>query len=216
MKKDSNLFNFAFVTINALLLGLGSLCLGLRSIFSAGVLAGWDKGQLLIFSSYTFGLFTLIALVLGSIFLAYPLLRKNKKLLFGITIFLDWIFLIYLAADAFIYPLYRTHLNFAMIQMTFLGGGRIVSFSLPMIFEIAAWILGLGLLSWIFTFISFKLATFKKLSLTALVLVLAGFCCSNLCYSWGFANFNTRLVSVFDKIPLARPLRMAFEAACSS
>ncbi len=208
MKKDSNLFNFAFVTINALLLGLGSLCLGLRSIFSAGVLAGWDKGQLLIFSSYTFGLFTLIALVLGSIFLAYPLLRKNKKLLFGITIFLDWIFLIYLAADAFIYPLYRTHLNFAMIQMTFLGGGRIVSFSLPMIFEIAAWILGLGLLSWIFTFISFKLATFKKLSLTALVLVLAGFCCSNLCYSWGFANFNTRLVSVFDKIPLARPLRM--------
>jgi len=36
-----------------------------------------------------------------------------------------------------------------MIQMTFLGGGRIVSFSLPMIFEIAAWILGLGLLSWI-------------------------------------------------------------------
>ena len=79
MKKDSNLFNFAFVTINALLLGLGSLCLGLRSIFSAGVLAGWDKGQLLIFSSYTFGLFTLIALVLGSIFLAYPLLRKNKK-----------------------------------------------------------------------------------------------------------------------------------------
>lgn len=107
-----------------------------------------------------------------------------------------------------LYPLYRAHLNFAMIQMTFLGGGRIVSFSLPMIFEIAAWILGLGLLSWIFTFISFKLATFKKLSLTALVLVLAGFCCSNLCYSWGFANFNTRLVSVFDKIPLARPLRM--------
>ena len=79
MKKDSNLFNFAFVTINALLLGLGSLCLGLRSIFSAGVLAGWDKGQLLIFSSYTFGLFTLIALVLGSIFLAYPLLRKKKN-----------------------------------------------------------------------------------------------------------------------------------------
>ena len=111
--------------------------LGPSSIFSAGVLAGWDKGQLLIFSSYTFGLFTLIALVLGSIFLAYPLLRKNKKLLFGITIFLDWIFLIYLAADAFIYPLYRAHLNFAMIQMTFLGGGRIVSFSLPMIFEIA-------------------------------------------------------------------------------
>ena len=203
-----NLFNFAFVTINALLLGLGSLCLGLRSIASAGVLAGWDKGQLLIFSSYTFGLFTLIALVLGSIFLAYPLLRKNKKLLFGITIFLDWIILIYLAADAFIYPLYSTHLNFAMIQMTFLGGGRIVSFSLPMIFEIAAWILGLGLLSWLFTFLSFKLATFKKLSLTALVLVFAGFCFSNLCYSWGFANFNTRLVSVFDKIPLARPLRM--------
>lgn len=121
---------------------------------------------------------------------------------------MDWILLIYLVADAFIYPLYRTHLNFAMIQMTFLGGGRIVSFSLPMIFEIAAWIFGLGLLSWLFTFLSFKLATFKKLSLTALVLVLAGFCFSNLCYSWGFANFNTRLVSVFDKVPLARPLRM--------
>lgn len=198
MKKDSNLFNFAFVTINALLLGLGSLCLGLRSIFSAGVLAGWDKGQLLIFSSYTFGLFTLIALVLGSIFLAYPCSERIKTSLWNYD-FLDWIFLIYLAADAFIYPLYRTHLNFAMIQMTFLGGGRIVSFSLPMIFEIAAWILGLGLLSWIFTFISFKLATFKKLSLTALVLVLAGFCCSNLCYSWGFANFNTRLVSVLTR-----------------
>lgn len=202
------MFNFAFIIINALLLGLGSFLLGIRSISIAGVLGGWDKSQLLIFSSYTIGLFTFLALVLGSIFFAYPLFKRNKKLLFALTICLDWILLVFLASDAFVYPLYRTHLNLAMIQMTFLGGGRIVSFSWPMIFEIAVWIVGLGFVSWLFFYIAFNFSKFKKMSIGLLIMVLIGFCYSNLCYSWGFANFNNRLISVFDKIPLARPLRM--------
>jgi len=206
--KSNKLFNFAFVIVNALLIGLASLGLGLKSILTAGVLAGWDKSQLFIFCTYTYGLFALLTLILGSIFFAFPLIRRNKKLLFALAICLDCFLLIYVAADAFIYPLYRTHLNFAMIQMTFLGGGRIVSFSLPMIFEIVAWVLGLGLLSYLFVFLSFRFSTSKKFSIAALSIVVVGFCYSNLCYSWGFANFNNRLVAVFDKIPLARPLRM--------
>lgn len=202
------MFNFAFVIINALLLGLGSLLLGLRSISTAGVLASWDKSQVFIFSSYTVGLFTLVSFLLGSIFFAYPLLRKRKKILFVLTICLDWILLIFLASDSFIYPLYRTHLNLAMLQMTFLGGGRVVSFSWPMIFEITAWIVGLGFVSWMFFYVAFNFSKFKKISIGLLIAAAIGFCYSNLCYSWGFANFNNRLISVFDKIPLARPLRM--------
>ena len=120
------MFNFAFVIINALLVGCGALFFGLKSVSTAGVLVGWDKSQIFIFCSYTFGLFALLALVISSILLTSPLRKRNKKILFAITICLNWILLVYLAADAFIYPLYRTHLNFAMIQMTFLGGGRIV------------------------------------------------------------------------------------------
>ena len=156
------MFNFAFVIINALLVGSGSLFLGLKSVLTAGALTGWDESQFFIFCSYTFGLFALLTLVISSALLAYPLFKRNKKILFALTICLDWILLIYLVADAFIYPLYRTHLNFAMIQMTFLGGGRIVSFSLPMIFEIAAWIFGLGLLSWLFTFFIFQVGDLQK------------------------------------------------------
>ena len=46
------------------------------------------------------------------------------------------IFLILFVADSFVYQQFRLHLNIAMLQMTLLGGGEIVSFSWSMIIEI--------------------------------------------------------------------------------
>ena len=39
------------------------------------------------------------------------------------------VFLIFFVTDSFVYQQFRLHLNIAMLQMTLLGGGQVVSFS---------------------------------------------------------------------------------------
>ena len=44
--------------------------------------------------------------------------------------------LIFFVTDSFVYQQFRLHLNIAMLQMTLLGGGQVVSFSGSMILQI--------------------------------------------------------------------------------
>ena len=46
------------------------------------------------------------------------------------------VFLIFFVTDSFVYQQFRLHLNIAMLQMTLLGGGQVVSFSGSMILQI--------------------------------------------------------------------------------
>ena len=201
-------FGFIFVVINSLFISFSSGLFGLKNIFYSGLLQSWNSEQLFVFFSYSCGLFLIFAFVGGLLLFAVPILCNLKRLLLIACIFLDFIFLLFLLADSFVYPLYRTHLNLAMIQMTLLGGGRIVAFSSVMLSEIALMVLAVLIVSYFFTRFSFVLTRYKKSIFTLFAFVLMAFLASNLTYSWSFANFNNRLVSVFDKVPLARPLRM--------
>ena len=201
-------FKITPVIGNSLLIGICAVLLGLKSLFNSSLLGSWDIGQILIFISYTFGLFSLISLIVGTIFLTYPLFKNLKKTSIGLFVLIDSLLLIFLISDSFVYPLYRTHLNFAMIQMTLFGGGRIVSFSWRMFGEIGLMILGILLFSYLFARLSFYFSQYRKSVYTLFAIGFIGFAVSNFSYSWGFANFDNRLISIFDKIPLARPLRM--------
>lgn len=205
---DKKNFKITPVFGNSLLMGFGAVLLGLKSISNSGFLGSWDIGQILIFVSYTFGLFSLVSFMAGMIFLIYPLFKNLKKTSIGLFILIDSLLLIFLISDSYIYPLYRTHLNFAMIQMTLLGGGRIVAFSPRMLGEIGLMIVGILVFSYLFARLSFYFSRHRKTVYALFAFGLIGFAVSNFSYSWGFANFNNRLISVFDKIPLARPLRM--------
>ncbi|WP_417152614.1 sulfatase-like hydrolase/transferase [Parasutterella excrementihominis] len=205
---DKKNFKITPVFGNSLLMGFGAVLLGLKSISNSGFLGSWDIGQILIFVSYTFGLFSLVSFMAGMIFLIYPLFKNLKKTSIGLFVLIDSLLLIFLISDSYIYPLYRTHLNFAMIQMTLLGGGRIVAFSPRMLGEIGLMIVGILVFSYLFARLSFYFSRHKKTVYALFAFGLIGFAVSNFSYSWGFANFNNRLISVFDKIPLARPLRM--------
>lgn len=197
-----------FLIANSLLIALSSGLLGLKSIFYSGAAEGWDASQLILFLSYSSGLYMIIASFFSFLFFFLPFFFNLKRTLIFSCFLLDAFFLIFLLADSFVYPLYRTHLNFAMIQMTLFGGGRIVAFSPRMLGEIGLLIFGTFLLSYLFARFSLYLSKYRKTIYTLFALTLIGFAVSNFTYSWGFANFNNRVISVFDKIPLARPLRM--------
>lgn len=205
---EKRYFKLTPIVGNSLLIGIFAVLLGLKSVSNSGILESWDTEQILIFANYSFGLFSLIALIVGAIFLTYPLFKELKKTSLGIFVLVDSFLLIFLISDSFVYPLYRTHLNFAMIQMTLFGGGRIVAFSPRMLGEIGLLIFGTFLLSYLFARFSLFFSKYRKTINTLFALTLIGFAVSNFTYSWGFVNFNNRVISVFDKIPLARPLRM--------
>ena len=119
----------AIYAVNALFVALVAGLFGLRSVSNAGVLSEWSSIQIFIFLSYTIGLFALLALFFEILLLTYPLVKELRKTVLTLFILIDSSLLIFSLTDSFVYPLYRTHLNFAMIQMTLFGGGRIVSFS---------------------------------------------------------------------------------------
>lgn len=143
-------FGFIFVVINSLFISFSSGLFGLKNIFYSGLLQSWNSEQLFVFFSYSCGLFLIFAFVGGLLLFAVPILCNLKRLLLIACIFLDFIFLLFLLADSFVYPLYRTHLNLAMIQMTLLGGGRIVAFSSVMLSEIALMVLAVLIVSYFF------------------------------------------------------------------
>lgn len=205
---DWKKFKITPIVINSILIGSCAVALGFKSINKAGILEGWDWTQVLTFGTYTLGLFCLITLFLGFVFLFYPLYKNLRKVSMATFVLIDSLLLTYLFSDSFVYPLYRTHLNFAMIQMTIFGGGRIVSFSPQMIGEITLIVGGIVILSYCFARLSLYFSKYRRTTYTLFAVCLLSFLVSNFTYSWGFANFNNRLISVFDKVPLARPLRM--------
>lgn len=137
----------AIYAVNALFVALVAGLFGLRSVSNAGVLSEWSSIQIFIFLSYTIGLFALLALFFEILLLTYPLVKELRKTVLTLFILIDSSLLIFSLTDSFVYPLYRTHLNLAMIQMTLFGGGRIVSFSPRMLGEIGLMILAILLLS---------------------------------------------------------------------
>ena len=193
--------------LNSVFVAIASIILGVISADSSGVLGSWSWYQKIFFIALTGGTYFVYSFaIVGVLVLILRGIRTTRFITLVAAIF-DFIVIAYLTADTFVYPMYRTHLNLAMLQMTFLGGGRIVNFSLPMIAEITAYLIAISIS------IALFFAIVKRVSGTIIVgtlslLCLTGFIWSNIHYAWGFVHFDTRVTTVPEKIPLARPLRM--------
>ncbi len=198
---------FLLLLLNSIFIAIISIALEAVSINALGLCAAWSWFQKLLFAAFTGGAYFVYSLVIvGLLFLLLKLFRLNYLIPMAAALF-DFLVIVYLAADTFVYPMYRTHLNLAMLQMTFLGGGRIVSFSLPMIVEIIGYLVVISTVIALFFKAARRVSGVKIVGIISLVCLL-GFIWANVYYAWGFVHFDTRVTTVPEKIPLARPLRM--------
>ena len=116
----------------SLLLGLLFSGLSYRYIQDAPTsLSVWGTIYFYVYSFFYYSFFSfalVIPFALSSIYF--------KRTSYILALFVQSIFLVLFVADSFVYQQFRLHLNIAMLQMTLLGGGEIVSFSWSMIIEI--------------------------------------------------------------------------------
>lgn len=193
--------------LNSVFVAIASITLGVISVDSSGILGSWGWYQKTFYVALTGGTYFVYSLVIvGLLFLILKLFRLNYLIPMAAALF-DFLVIVYLAADTFVYPMYRTHLNLAMLQMTFFGGGRIVSFSLPMIVEIISYLVVISTVIAFFFKAARRVSGIKIVGIISLICLL-GFIWANVYYAWGFVHFDTRVTTVPEKIPLARPLRM--------
>lgn len=202
-----NKLDVFFVLANSLFLSFLLLCVAFLTVYSAGFLTAWTPFQIFIFSSYAFGWFFCFSLGVSIILLSIPLFFKRIQAVLFISFFLDLVALFYITVDSFVFPLYHTHFNWAMLQMTVFGGGRIVQFSQTMMLQIIAAFLTLCLVAFFIVWAAFK-NTQKKLLIFSTSCILVVFLVSNGIYAWGFAHFDNKIISVYETIPFAQPLRM--------
>ena len=212
IRNKSAAFGCDFFVFNALIIAAVGCVFGFKTLYSLGLLSVWSGGQILFFLGFSLGQFFLFLFVLSILFALILRLFRLPKATFIAVLLLNALFLCYLAADSYVFPLYRTHLNGAMLEMTLLGGGRIVNFSFPMLIEIGAIILSLILIaavgiriSW---FLSQRLRYERVLAVIAFFGVTLLFIGLNARYALAFAQFDTAVTSITEKIPFSRPLRM--------
>lgn len=196
------------IIANSIFLGILTLLFGFKTLSASGAIKTWDFSQFAFFTCYESGLFFLITLALGIIFTIVPILFNLKKTVYIVIFLIDFLLFFYLAADSFVYPIYRSHLNLAMLQMTFLGGGRIIQFSGPMFVEIFLWIVGLVMLSAITVWLATTTQKFRRVIWVLFLLFVFSFAGANLYHAWGFSKLDTNVISVTEQVPLARPLRI--------
>ena len=134
------------------------LFLGLLfSVISYRFLLPEDISQLSVwglcyFFCYSFFYYFFLNLVLAAPFALLALFARKTTA--WLTYFVLSVFLVFFVADSFVYQQFRLHLNIAMLQMTLLGGGQVVSFSTGMLFEIFA-LIGVCLLASLLCFWGF-------------------------------------------------------------
>lgn len=128
-----NTKNMKFFIYFPLLLGLIFSILSFR-FTSPDEFTGAPVWSPVYFFSYSFFYYSFLNLLLAAPFALISLVNK-KVGKFCAYIVLS-VFLIFFVTDSFVYQQFRLHLNIAMLQMTLLGGGQVVSFSGSMILQI--------------------------------------------------------------------------------
>lgn len=158
------------------------------------------------FFGYSFFYYFFLNLVLISPFALLALFARRTAA--WLAFFVLSVFLVYFVADSFVYQQFRLHLNIAMLQMTLLGGGQVVSFSTGMVFEIFA-LIGVCFLASLLCFLgASKLSTGKPIIKSAycvLIMLLGLLVCQGI-YGFGFAYHNQQITKVEENLPLNRPL----------
>ncbi len=156
---------------------------------------------------YAFGHFFSISLIATIVFALIPNVLKLRKTVLSIAFIVNGIILCLLLTDTFVYSQFRLHLNIAMLQMTFLGGGQIVSFSVLMILEIIALVLICFAVGAFCVWISNKFSRGTSHSVAILLIMVAIIAGANLWYGYSSAKHYSKFTYIEDLIPLKVPLR---------
>ena len=119
---------------------------------------------------------------------------------FGLT----FILLVSLVTDTFVYQQYRFHINWAMIDLAFVGGREVFSFSTGMILKIAFLVGCLAGLSLILVWSTTRL---KIKAIWPCVCILVGYLAVNVVSAYSVSQ-NVKPVTVLaERIPLYYPIR---------
>lgn len=200
-----NTKNMKFFIYFPLLLGLIFSILSFR-FTSPDEFTGAPLWSPVYFFSYSFFYYSFLNLLLAAPFALISLVNK-KVGKFCAYIVLS-VFLIFFVTDSFVYQQFRLHLNIAMLQMTLLGGGQVVSFSGSMILQICllmgACFIAALVCFWLANVLSNTQPRFKPSYLLAFTLV-GLFVCQGV-YGFGFAYHNPYTSKVEENLPLSRPL----------
>ena len=136
------------------------------------------------------------------------LINYFKRTSYVLAFVAQSIFLILFVADSFVYQQFRLHLNIAMLQMTLLGGGEIVSFSWSMIIEILL-LIGLCVFAVLSCFtVATRICKTKSLELCKfwLGVLFVGLIITQAVYGCGFAFHNNNIILVSENLPWSRPI----------
>lgn len=158
------------------------------------------------FFSYSFFYYSLLNFLLALPFALISLRYRKLGKIFAFIVLS--VFLIFFVADSFVYQQFRLHLNIAMLQMTLLGGGQVVSFSGSMIFQIVllmgACFIATFFCLWLANLLSRIQNRFKPSYL--LIFIALGLVVCQGIYGFGFAYHNPYTTKVEENLPLSRPL----------
>lgn len=196
----------AFFIRNALLIAFLILLVSFRYILSGDTFEWW---QYLYFCAFTLGNFFIISVILFFV-LGYPLARFGlRRTALAVCAATGTAVLIFIVADSFVYQQYRMHINLAMLEMTFLGGGQIVSFTPAMIGQIAFMCIAICAVACLSTWAAKKSCESAAVPAAKWFVtpILIGFLVTNIIYAYSFPVGKSEVTSINDKIPLNSPLR---------
>lgn len=136
--------------------------------------------------------------------LVLPLSRLSSCGGRGMAFGLTFILLVSLVTDTFVYQQYRFHINWAMIDLAFVGGREVFSFSTGMILKIAFLVGCLAGLSLILVWSTTRL---KIKVIWPCVCILVGYLAVNVVSAYSVSQ-NVKPVTVLaERIPLYYPIR---------
>ena len=206
IKKEELKENINFYSYSSLLIGLFCLMCSVRFLSASPFV---EKGitSLLYFFSFSFFYYSFIGLLISlpCFLLSIVGLRRIATFLF---ICCESLFFIYFVADTFVYQQFRMHLNFAMLQMTLMGGGQVVSFSASMILQILSYVLVCVFIALLCSYFIKRYLTKRwGIGLLATLFIVTGFLSVQVIFGVSFARQETQLTQVKQLLPLVRPLR---------
>ena len=136
--------------------------------------------------------------------LVLPLSRRGSRAGRVAALGLTSILLVSLVTDTFVYQQYRFHINWAMIDLAFVGGREVFPFSTGMILKIAFLVGCLAGLSLILVWLTTRL---KIKEIWPCVCILVGYLAVNAVSAYSVSQ-NVKSVTVLaERIPLYYPIR---------
>ena len=168
----------------------------------------WQLYQFFYFYAFCFGHFFLINLIILAVGGGYFRLTHNITVPFILSSVCLFALAVYVTADTFIYQLYRTHIDIAMLQMTFLAGGQVVQFSWTMMLQIFGLLAIIAVSLTLLAYLSVKCSSLRKTAVLLSCLAVGVAVVTNVIHAYAFPINMAGVLNVVNHVPLTAPLKM--------